>query len=226
MKILKKTNFLIFRLFLLWWVSLLLKKNMLSYIKWHIKNIDLTSVIVLPESWVWYEIIINELIYAQIFDKQEVELYVYHNISENGQTLFWFINFEERVLFKELIKISWVWWRVAQNILSLGTTRLKKAILEDDKKTIESVKWVGKKMAEKIVLELADKDIITHFISETMTTKKSSNTPQIKRDLRSEILSTLTMMWYNSKKVEDILDDLPEWYESVEKIIPYVIKNI
>lgn len=199
---------------------------MLSYIKWYIKNIELNSVIVLTESWVWYEIIINELVYAQIFDKQEVELYVYHNISENWQTLFGFLTFEDRSLFKELIKISWVWWRVAQNILSLGSNRLKKAIFEDDKKTIESVKWVWKKMAEKIVLELQDKDIITHFLSETMTTKKSWNTYQIKRDLRSEILSTLTMMWYNAKKIEDILDNLPEWYESVEKIIPYVIKNI
>lgn len=199
---------------------------MLSYIKWQIKNIELSSVIVLTESWVWYEIIINELVYAIIYDKKDIELYVYHNISENGQSLFWFINFEDRVLFKELIKISWVWWRVAQNILSLWSTRLKKAILEDDKKTIESVKWVWKKMAEKIVLELTDKEIIKNFEIENLSSKKSTSAIQIKKDLRSEILSTLTMMWYNSKKVEDILDHLPEGYESVEKIIPYVIKNM
>lgn len=199
---------------------------MLSYIKWQIKNIELSSVIVLTESWVWYEIIINELVYAIIYDKKDIELYVYHNISENGQSLFWFINFEDRVLFKELIKISWVWGRVAQNILSLWSTRLKKAILEDDKKTIESVKWVWKKMAEKIVLELGDKEIIKNFEIENLSSKKSTSAVQIKKDLKSEILSTLTMMWYNSKKVEDILDDLPEGYESVEKIIPYVIKNI
>jgi hypothetical protein len=34
------------------------------------------------------------------------------------------------------------------------------------------------------------------------------------------------MMWYNSKKVEDVLDTLPDWYDSIQKIIPYVIKNI
>lgn len=199
---------------------------MISYIKWEIKNIELNSVIILTESWVWYEIIINELVYASIYDKKEVEIFVYHNISENWQNLFGFLNFEDRVLFKELIKISWVWGRVAQNILSLWTTRLKKAILEDDKKTIESVKWVGKKMAEKIVLELSDKDIVKNFEIENITSKKSWKNTQIKNDLKSEIISTLTMMWYNAKKVEDILNDLPEWLESVEKIIPYVIKNI
>lgn len=199
---------------------------MLSYIKWQIKNIELNSVIVLTESWVWYEIIINELVYANIYDKKDIELYIYHNISENGQSLFWFINFGDRVLFKELIKISWVWGRVAQNILSLWSTRLKKAILEDDKKTIESVKWVWKKMAEKIVLELTDKEIIKNFEIENLSSKESTSAVQIKKDLRSEILSTLTMMWYNSKKVEDLLDTLPEWLDSVEKIIPHIIKNI
>lgn len=200
---------------------------MLSYIKWQIKNIEPTSVIILPESWVWYEIIINELIYAHIHDRQEVEVFVYHSISENGQTLFWFLTFEDRRLFKELIKISWVWWRVAQNILSLWTSRLKTAILEDDKKTIESIKWVGKKMAEKIVLELGDKEFIKTFERENIpSTKKSWNNYQLKKDMKSEIISSLTLMWYNAKKVEDILQELPEGYDTIDKIIPYVIKKI
>lgn len=199
---------------------------MLSYIKWQIKNIELTSVIVLTESWVWYEIVINEIVYANIYDKKDIEMFVYHNISENWQTLFGFLTFEDRSLFKELIKISWVWWRVAQNILSLWSSRLKKAILEDDKKTIESVKWVWKKMAEKIVLELSDKEIVKSFEISKNSTKKQNNEFILEKDLKNEILSTLTMMWYNSRKVEEILSNLPEWFDSVDKIIPYVIKNI
>ncbi len=198
---------------------------MLSYIKWHIKNIELNSVIVLTESWVWYEIIINERMYASICDKQDVELFLYHSISENGQALFWFLTLEERILFKELIKISWVWWRVAQNILSLWASRLKVAILEDDKKTIESIKWVGKKMAEKIVLELWDKDIVKNFQPEIITQKKQNNS-HIEKDMKNEILSTLILMWYNGKKVEDMFEKLPQWVDTIEKILPYIIKNI
>jgi len=199
---------------------------MISYIKWTVKNIELNSVIVLTESWIWYEIVINELVYAKIHDKKDIELYVYHNIWENGQTLFWFLSFEDRNFFKELIKISGIWWRVAQNILSIWISRLKKAILENDKKTIESIKWVWKKMAEKIVLELSDKEIIKDFEIDNVLKSNQIKTSSIKKDLRCEILSTLTMMWYNSKKVEDVLDTLPDWYDSVQKIIPYVIKNI
>lgn len=200
---------------------------MLSYIKWEMKNLEITSVIILTESWIGYEIIINELIYAHIYDKKEIELFVYHNITENGQTLFGFLTFDDRNLFKELIKISWVWWKVAQNILSLGSWRLKTAILEDDKKTIESIKWVGKKMAEKIVLELSDKDFIKTLQTENnISTKKTWNTQQIKKDMKAEILSSLTLMWYNGKKIEDILQNLPEWYDTIDVIIPFVIKNI
>lgn len=200
---------------------------MLSYISWEIKNLELTTLIILPKSWVGYEIIINELIYAHIYDKKEIELFLYHHITDNGQTLFWFLTFDDRALFKELIKISWVWGKVAQNILSLGSGRLKTAILEDDKKTIESIKWVGKKMAEKIVLELWDKEFIKNFQYQSIGSETSlKNTFSLENSLRQEILSTLTMMWYSSKKVEEILSNLPPHLLTAQDIIPYVVKNI
>lgn len=200
---------------------------MISYIKWSIKNIELNSIIVLTEFWIWYELIINELIYANIYNKNNIELYIYHNITENWQTLFWFLSIEDRFFFKELIKISWIWGKVAQNILSLWISRLKEAILDDDKNTIESIKWVWKKMAQKIVLELRDKDFIKDFeIKNKDLGRIDLKNTSLKKDMKNEIMSTLTNMWYNSKKVEELLENLPSWYDSIEKIIPYIIKNI
>lgn len=197
---------------------------MLAYIKWIIKNIELNSVIILSDSWIWYEIIINELTYSKIVDKEEIELFIFHTISENWQSLFGFLVFEDREMFKELVKISWVWGRVAQNILSLWTNRLKKAILEDDKKTMESIKWVWKKMAEKIVLELKDKDLVKN-IDITIDKKETKINTTFIED-KKEILQTLTLMWYNPKRVEEILWNLPDWFTDAQKIIPYIIKNI
>lgn len=202
---------------------------MISYIKWVIKNIELNSIIVLTESWVGYELVINELVYSKIYDKTEVELFVFHAISENAQSLFWFLDIEDRKIFKELIKISWVWWRVAQTILSLWTHRLKEAILNEDKKTLESIKWVGKKMAEKIVIELSDKDFVKNVEFEktsSSSTKNTSDIVNIDINLKKEIISSLSLMWYNVKDIENVLQNMPEWFDSVEKIIPYVIKNI
>lgn len=200
---------------------------MLSYIKWTIKNIELNSVIILTDSWVWYEIIINELTYSKIFDKENIELFLFHNINENGQSLFGFLEIEERIFFKELIKISWIWWRVAQTILSLWILRLKDAILNADNKTIESIKWVWKKMAEKIILELSDKDFIkNHIVLDSWTKSNSKDISNIDKWLKEEILSSLTLMWYNPKKVQEILWTLPENLKTLQEIIPYVIKNI
>lgn len=202
---------------------------MISYIKWVIKNIELNSIIVLTESWVGYELVINELVYSKIYDKTEVELFVFHAISENAQSLFWFLDIEDRKIFKELIKISGVWWRVAQTILSLWTHRLKEAILNEDKKTLESIKWVGKKMAEKIVIELSDKDFVKNVEFEktsSSSTKNTSDIVNIDINLKKEIISSLSLMWYNVKDIENVLQNMPEWFDSVEKIIPYVIKNI
>ena len=195
---------------------------MLSYIKWNIKHIETNSAIILTNSWVWYEIIINELIYSQIHSQNEIELFIFHSITDNWQSLFWFLTIEDRTVFKELIKISWVWWRVAQTILSIWVERLKKAIINDDKKTLESIKWVWKKMAEKIVLELKDKD----YIKVLSVEEKHTITSNIPLDIKKQVSSTLTAMWYNPQNIEKVLNSLPENLTTINDIIPYVIKNI
>jgi Holliday junction resolvasome RuvABC DNA-binding subunit len=82
-------------------------------------------------------------------------------------------------------------------------------------------------MAEKIVLELSDKEIVKNFIIEkTISKDKNTISYKIENSLKQEILSTLTMMGYNSKRVEEILSELPENLKTVQEIIPYVIKII
>jgi Holliday junction DNA helicase RuvA len=199
---------------------------MLAHISGKILHIDFTHVIVQTSSWLGYELVINELVYSKIFDLAEVSLFVYHSISENGQSLFGFSDIEERNVFKELIKISGVGGRVAQMILSLWVARLKSAIANDDKKTLESVKWVWKKMAEKIILEFHDKDwVISGWNEESWETpnKVSSNLP---RDTESQIISTLTLMGYNLQKVQQVLQEVPPELTTIEQILPYVIKKM
>ncbi len=197
---------------------------MLAYISGKILHIDFTHVIVQTSGGLGYELVINELVYSKIFDTKETSLFVYHSISENGQSLFWFYDLEERNFFKELIKISGVGGRVAQMILSLGVSRLKSAIANDDKKTLESVKWVGKKMAEKIILEFKDKD----FILQNTSSDISQDVIQthIPNDVESQILSTLSLMWYNTQKVKEVLREIPSELTTLEQILPYVIKKM
>lgn len=196
---------------------------MISYIKWKIIELDFNSLTILTASGLGYELGINELIYSKITKEEEIELFVYHHKTENSEALFWFIESREKKVFTELIKISWIWGKVAMQILSLWVDRLLTATKSEDNKTIESIKWVGKKMAEKIILEFRDKDFWLEILLPKNTEKKSSN---LDENLLSSIKSTLTNMWYNPKDVENILQDLPAEMNDIWTIISYVVKNI
>jgi len=195
---------------------------MISYITWKIIDLDFTNMTILTNSWVGYEVLINELTYSKLATIEEVELFIYHYKTENSENLFWFIEKEEKKVFSELIKISWIGWKVAMQILSLWIERLVMAIKWEDNKTIESIKWVGKKMAEKIILELKDKEFAIDF-RKTENVLKANN---IDSSLHSSIKSTLTAMGYNPKDIDKVLFNLPEGINETKDIIPYVIKSL
>lgn len=195
---------------------------MISYITWKIIDLDFTNMTILTNSWVGYEVLINELTYSKLATLEEVDLFIYHYKTENSENLFWFIEKEEKKVFGELIKISWIGWKVAMQILSLWVERLVLSIKSEDNKTIESIKWVGKKMAEKIILELKDKDFWVNIYNKESITKANT----IDSTLHSSIKSTLTAMWYNPRDIDQVLSNLPEWINQTKDIIPYVIKNL
>ncbi len=197
---------------------------MISYLKWKIIELNFTNLSILTSWGVWYEVFINELIYAKLSIQEDTEIFIYHHRTENSQSLFWFIEKDEKNIFMELIKISWVWWKVAMLILWLWINRLLGAISYEDNKTIESIKWIGKKMAEKIILELKDKDFWINFWE--WRNKNGKNIQIINRNLFSSIKDTLVNMGYNWKDIEGLLNTLPEWMEDAGDIIPYIIKEL
>jgi len=200
-----------------------LKENMIGYIKWEIKKISDKEVCILTNSWIWYNIHINERTYSKIMNNTEIGLYIYHHITENSESLFWFIYEDEEELFKELIKISWIWWKVATNILWMWIDNLISAIQNEDQKAVESIKWIWKRWAQKIILEMKDKDIV----------KNKENTNKLKQEenkttskYSSEVFETLVWMWFNENKVSEILSNLPDDIENIEDVIPYAIKKL
>ena len=209
------------------------KNTMIGYISGKIFDISDSHVLMLPDSGVGYDIGINEITYSQLVTKDVAELYIYHHITENAQSLFWFVNVEEKKLFTELLKISWVGWKVALQILSLWENKLIQAVQDDDKQVIESIKGIGKKMAEKIVLELKDKDFVKHYIPEKFVGIDWIDPRVGNADLRSlpwdtleNIKSTLQNMWYQSRDIERVLVSLPEDLKTVEQILPYMIREL
>lgn len=88
----------------------------------------------------------------------ETTLYIYHHIREDGQTLFGFGSVKEREMFVRLIGVSGIGPKLAINVLSgLTPGELATAIVEGDVKRISSVNGLGKKTAERMIIELKDK---------------------------------------------------------------------
>jgi Holliday junction DNA helicase RuvA len=198
----------------------------IGYISGKILEVSDASVLVLTSSWVGYEIGINEISFATLATREEADLYIYHHITEWGQSLFGFETIEEKKLFTELIKISGVGWKVALQIMSLGKYRLIEAVQNDDKKTIESIKWIGKKMAEKIVLELKDKDFVKSHVWEWIADKTNPEQISLPATLIENITGTLQNMGYQARDIERVLVQVPAHYSSVEEILPFMIREL
>ena len=197
---------------------------MIWYIKWKIIESESSNITILTSSWIWYEIIINELTYWKLnsLDREDMHLFIFHQKTENSELLFWFLEKEEKQIFKELIKISWIWWRNAILLLNLWVDKLIESIIQKDNKTIESVKWIWKKMTEKIILELKDKDFIKDY------DLKSRNNYENKNEIKKydDIINSLTTMWYESEKIKEILKETPESIKETWEIIWFVIRKL
>lgn len=201
---------------------------MICYLKGEIIWLKENEIEILLNSGIWYQVWISQLTYVEIIDKklEVIELFIYHNITDNSQNLYWFISRDEKNIFEELIKISWVWWKVALLILSLWIKTLSEAIINKDNKLIESVKWIWKKMAEKIILELKDKELFKN-VAILDETKENINNIRVQDDILKNVKSTLVNMWYNPKDIDRLFNELPEWLgNDINKIIPWMIGKL
>ncbi|HRH51556.1 MAG TPA: Holliday junction branch migration protein RuvA [Panacibacter sp.] len=114
--------------------------------------------VVVDVNGVGYELQISLHTYTIISNKDEGQLFTYLHITENGQTLFGFHTQDEKELFLQLISVSGVGASTARMMLSgLKPVEIVKAIVQGNTKQLESVKGIGRKTAERLVLELKDK---------------------------------------------------------------------
>jgi len=131
------------------------------------------SQIVVDVNGVGYELQVSLNTYSFISSKDEGQLHTYLHITENGQTLFGFYSLEEKELFLQLISVSGVGASTARMMLSgMKPDDIIKAIVQGNTKQLESVKGIGRKTAERLVVELKDKlgKIPTEFVATGVNT--------------------------------------------------------
>lgn len=130
---------------------------MIAYIQGKISEKYPTHVII-DAGGLGYEVKISLITYADLKTLEQVKLFTHFSVKEDSQTLFGFSQFSEKKRFLDLLSINGVGPSTAIMILSsLSAEELQSAIIQEDVKTIQGVKGIGLKTAQRIVLELKDK---------------------------------------------------------------------
>lgn len=130
---------------------------MIAFLKGKFVNKTPANLVV-DVNGVGYDVNISLNTYSFISDKEEGLLYTYLQVTENAHTLFGFFSLEEKELFLQLINVSGVGASTARMMLSgMKPDEIVKAIVQQNVKQLESIKGIGKKTAERLIVELKDK---------------------------------------------------------------------
>lgn len=138
---------------------------MISYLKGQVKFSQKDGVVVVVDQ-IGYEVFVPSPTLQRLKVGVEVEFYTHEYIREDSRELFGFLTRDEHALFDDLMKVSGVGPRMGLHVLSLGAERVRDAISRGDAGLLSTVSGVGKKTAQKIVLEL--KGVLTEAGAGTM----------------------------------------------------------
>ncbi len=195
---------------------------MIDYIKGQIVELSPTEL-VLDNQGIGYSILISLQTYEAFQAKTDAVAYIHHYIREDEELYFGFATKDERELFRLLISVSGIGVASARMMLStLTSEEIRQAILAEDINKIKSVKGIGLKSAQRLVLELKDKVVKGEGSAETALFKTDTNA------LAEEATTALVMLGFSkaniSKLMPAILKDNPG--AKVEDIIKAALKRL
>ena len=174
---------------------------------------------------VGYRVFISHQTRNQISVGTEVMLYIHTHVREDAILLYGFFSQEEYDLFQHLIGISGIGPKVAQGILSAITANdFYHLIHRKDVKAITKLPGIGKKTAERIILELKDKLSATSFdVSDAADDTAALGDAM--EDMVSEAIEALLSLGFQQSEVQSVLKKKSDW-ESTEEIIRYALAEL
>ena len=174
---------------------------------------------------VGYRVFISHQTRNQISVGTEVMLYIHTHVREDAILLYGFFSPEEYDLFQHLIGISGIGPKVAQGILSAITANeFYHLIHRKDVKAITKLPGIGKKTAERIILELKDKLSAASFDVSDAADDTAALGDAMK-DMVSEAIEALLSLGFQQSEVQSVLKKKSDW-ESTEEIIRYALAEL
>lgn len=177
--------------------------------------------VVIDCNGVGYHVNISLHTYSLLPDTESLKLFTFLQVKEDSHTIFGFVEKAERELFKLLLSVSGVGAGTARTMLSsLEPKQIIHAIASNDVATIQSIKGIGNKTAQRVILDLKDKVLKVYDLSEVSVSSYNTN--------REEALSALEVLGFNKKLAEKAIDKIVKENPSanVETIIKQALKNL
>jgi Holliday junction DNA helicase RuvA len=170
---------------------------------------------------VGYHVNISLHTYSLLPSTDFIKLFTHLQIKEDAHTLFGFVEKSEREIFKLLLSVSGIGASIARTMFSsLDPKQITNAIASGDVVTIQSIKGIGSKTAQRVILDLKEKVLKLYDLDEVSMSQSNTN--------RDEALSALEVLGFVRKTseriVEKIIKEAPE--SSVEFIIKQALKNL
>lgn len=199
---------------------------MIEYVRGELAELT-PAYAVVEAHGVGYGLSISLNTYSGIQNKKEVKLYVVESIREDAYALFGFSTKQEREMFLLLITVSGVGANTARMILSaMSPAELCNVISSGNEKMLKTVKGIGLKTAQRIIIDLKDK-IVSLGIADELPAN-GGNVVMVNNDIKDEAVSALTMLGFSpapsAKVVVDILKAQPDL--QVEQVVKLALKQI
>jgi len=177
--------------------------------------------VVIDCNGVGYLVNISLHTYSLLPTTENIRLFTFLQVKEDAHTLYGFVEKQERELFKLLLSVSGIGANIARTMLSsLAPTQIIQAIASNDVVTIQGIKGIGAKTAQRVILDLKDKVLKVYSLDDVSSAPYNTN--------KDEALSALEVLGFNRKNAEKVMDKIVKEAPnaSVEDLIKQALKNL
>ena len=197
---------------------------MIGYIKGNVLS-AFDGVVLLENNGIGYEITCSAEVYQKLLADKKGEAYTYLAVREDGVSLYGFISPEEKNMFLKLISVSGVGPKMGITVLSnMKLSDLALKIATSDVKGLSAVKGLGKKTAERIILELREKiGEVSGSCDQRPLTKSEVSAVEENEDA---IIALMSLGFTRQECAKAVRAAAENGLKTIEEIITYAIKNI
>ncbi len=195
---------------------------MIGYVKGKVLSLS-NGVVLLENNGIGYEITCSASIYQKLAEDMAGEVYTYLAVREDDLSLYGFISPEEKNMFLKLISVSGVGPKMGITVLSnMKLSELALKIATSDVKGLSAVKGLGKKTAERIILELREK-----ITADTDGAISQQTQPVDDTEVNDDaVIALMSLGFTKTECVKAVKQATTNGARTIEEIISYAIRNI